>query len=82
MFTAAALSFCARVFRESYASVGLWPTLAFAVLELVLFAGSRDTLWLCCPAHKRSYVAKMVMWPCGDSGPGIPHSMIHFPLAG
>jgi hypothetical protein len=44
MCIAAALSFYARVFRESYAPVGLWPTLGFVVLELVLFAGSRDAL--------------------------------------
>jgi len=39
-----------------------WANLHFAILEIVLFANSRDTLALCAGPHNASYVAKMVMW--------------------
>ena len=41
--------------------------LAFMVIAMLLYLGSRDTLRLCVRPHKLSYVVESVMWPRTES---------------
>jgi hypothetical protein len=56
---------CYRVHIGLLGSWG-WLDAGVAVLEIVFFSMSRDTLRLCGAPHKRSYVAEPVMWRGSD----------------
>ncbi len=40
-----------------------WLDVGFVLLEIIFLTTSRDTIGLCGPPHKRSYVAQLLMWP-------------------